>query len=156
MLIIYFKMSIPLPQSSQIIWKLYFSLDLVMSLEYNQGKQEAAQSCVSRSHQAIYWPWDMFSSLAVTISLSRDELFLSPVSTKLWIMNVHSREWLNTSQWVIQERAKQMKKMFCKAQAPIWVSYTSIGLLFQYSFKSSVPLLRSFTVMQTDFVSWAL
>lgn len=63
------------------------------------------------------WPWDIFSSLAVTISLSRDELSLSSVSTKLWIMNVHSREWLNTSQWVIQERAKQMKNMCCKAQA---------------------------------------
>lgn len=35
MLIIYFKMSIPLLQGSQIIWKLYFSFDLVMSLEYN-------------------------------------------------------------------------------------------------------------------------
>lgn len=40
--------------------------------------------------------------------------------------------------------------------SPVWVSYTCIGLLFQYPFKSSVPLLRSFTVMQTDFVSCKL
>lgn len=37
--------------------------------------------------------------------------------------------------------------------SPIWVTYTCLGLLFQYPFKSSVPLLRSFTVMQTDFVT---
>jgi len=58
-----------------------------------------ACSFVNHEHQAIF---DLgLSSFAMSISLSRDELYMSPARTKLRIMNFQSREWLNSFQWLI-------------------------------------------------------
>lgn len=119
-------MSIPQLHCSQIItccivvlliWNLFPWLSRLSNLSRESRRyQRGLELCESQTASNV-WPWGIFPSLAMSALLSRDELSMNPVSTKLWIMNFQSSKWLTAFQWLIQERAKQMRKICCKAQS---------------------------------------